>query len=135
MFLYWYFNSKIYLSNMLFGQSVSDICNEGSFFGLPRWYKYLDKQTPEINGERVCQPVLNGVGDIWLVVLAVIEMLLRVAIIVAIIYVVISGIKFTTSRGNPDKIQAARNSVQDALIGLVIAIAATAIVSFIGGRF
>jgi hypothetical protein len=134
--LYWFLNTKLFFANLFFAQAdVEDVCNQGSFFDFPRWYKYLKKTTPEVNGEDLCSPQLNGLNDIWLIMLAVVEMLLRIAILVAIIYVVISGIKFITARGNPDKIQNARNSVQDALIGIVIAVAATAIVSFIAGRF
>jgi ABC-type Fe3+ transport system permease subunit len=119
----------------LSSKEVQEACDSGSgFFDFPVWYKYL-QVTTEVDGNSVCSPRLEGLTDIWLIALAVVEMLLRIAILVAIIYVVISGIKFITARGNPDKIQNARNSVQDALIGIVIAVAATAIVSFIAGRF
>ncbi len=104
-------------------------CSGGSFLGLPTWYKYLEGEGSKEN----CSPKLTGLDDIWLIVLAIIEILLRIAIIVAIVYVVLGGIKMITSRANPDKIQQARNTVQDALIGLVIAIVATAVVSFIAG--
>lgn len=106
-------------------------CDGGSFFGLPKWYKYLDGQGSGVN----CSPVLGGINDLWLVLLAIIEILLRVAILVAIGFMLYGGIKFITSRGNPDKINTARNTVQDSLVGIVIAVAATAIVSFIAGRF
>lgn len=104
-------------------------CQGGGFLGLPTWYKYLDG-----NGTGVeCTPVLTGLADVWLIVLAIIEILLRVAVIVAIAYVVFGGIKLIISRANPDKIQQARNTVQDGLIGMVIAVVATAVVSFIAG--
>lgn len=99
-----------------------------SFFGLPHWYKYLE-------GASSCEPRLNGINDIWLIVLAIIEILLRIAMLAAIAYVLIGGFKFVTSGASPEKTSAAKNTVIDALIGLVIAIVATAVVSFIAGRF
>lgn len=106
-------------------------CEGGSFFGLPKWYKYLDGQGSGVD----CTPVISGINDIWLIILAIIEILLRVAILVAIGFMLYGGIKFITSRGNSDKINSARNTVQDALVGIIIAVAATAIISFIAGRF
>ena len=100
---------------------------ENSFFGFPTWYKYLDSGV-------ACAPVLNELSDVWLIVLALVEILLRLVAIAAVVYVVYGGFKYMTSRGNPDKINSARITIQDALIGLVIAIAATAVVSFVGNR-
>lgn len=106
-------------------------CDGGNFLGLPKWYKYLDGEGTGVD----CTPTISGINDIWLIVMAVIEILLRIVVLVAIGYVVYGGIRFITSRGNPDKINSARNTLQDALIGLIIAVAATAGVSFIAGRF
>jgi hypothetical protein len=106
-------------------------CEGGSFLGLPKWYKYLDGEGTGAD----CTPVINGINDIWLIVMAIIEILLRIVILVAIGFVLYGGIKFITSRGNPDKINSARNTLQDALVGIIIGVVATALVSFIAGRF
>jgi hypothetical protein len=103
-------------------------CENRSFFGFPVWDKYL-QHNPD------CGPKLTAMGDIWLILLALIEILLRVAVFVAIAYVLLGGFKYITSRANPDKVSTAKTTVIDALIGLVIAVAATAVVSFIAGRF
>ncbi len=100
---------------------------DNNFFGLPTWYKYLDHPN--------CSPQLNSINDIWLILLAIIEILLRVAIIAAIAYVMIGGFKFITSRANPEKTADAKNTVIDALTGLVIAVVATAVVTFVAGSF
>lgn len=109
----------------------------GSFFGFPKWYKYLDSQTSTVDGRAVCSPTLNGLNDIWLIVLAIIEILLRIAIMVAIAFVLVGGFKFITSRGeaNPDKVGQARKTVIDALIGVAIAVTAIAVVSFLARSF
>ena len=115
-------------------------CTKGAFLNFPTWYKYLN--TPVVDGAVKCNPAISGINDFWLIGLAVIEILLRVAILVAIIYVMLGGIKYITARGDtggsgggPNKINQARTTVLDALLGLIIAIIATAGVSYIAGRF
>jgi hypothetical protein len=127
---------------------IDRACNH-SFFGFPTWYKYLK---PPVDGSGnlavgpdghtlLCTPAIGGLSDFWLIGLAVIEMLLRIAILIAIIFVMLGGFKYITARGEagrpgiPDKLNSAKLTVYDALIGLVIAIVATALVSFIAGRF
>ncbi len=105
-------------------------CNPSNFLSFPTWYKYL-----KLNAPPECNPVITGLNDFWLIGLAVIEILLRIAILVAVVYVLIGGIKYITSRGNSEKVDQGRTTVIDALIGLVIAIIATASISYIAGRF
>lgn len=123
-------------------------CSKNTFFNFPTWYKYLDLNPLAADGTAAtsskppaCNPIMHGLNDFWLVGLAVIEILLRIAILVAIIYILIGGIKYITARGDtggsgsPNKINQARTTIVDALIGLVIAIIATASVSYIAGKF
>lgn len=122
--------------------AVGDKCNPGgggSFFGFPTWYKYLggmqEYADPLKEAGQKCVPKISHINDVWLIALAVTDMLLRVAIIAAIIYVMIGGFKYITSRANPDKTAAAKNTIVDGLVGVVIAVVATAVLSFIAGRF
>jgi type IV secretion system pilin len=109
-----------------------------NFFSFPTWYKYLPKRNPEVgivNDQKICSPHISNINDFWLVGLAVVEILLRIGVIAAIIFVMLGGMKYVNSRGNADKTESAKKTIVDALIGLVIAVAATAVVSFIGTRF
>ncbi len=118
--------------------AVADAC-KNNFLGLPPWYKYLEvKKNEVIDGKSVdvaCVPQLHGINDLWLVGLALIEILTRIAVLVAIGYVIFAGVKYSESRGNTDKAASAKNTLVDALTGLMIALVATAIIAFIGGRF
>lgn len=121
--------------------AIGQACNPtgGDFFGLPTWYKYLNgvaEYSDPIGktGEK-CVAKISSINDIWLIALAVTDILLRIAIIAAIIYVIIGGFKYITSRANPDKTATAKNTIVDGLVGLVIAVVATAVLSFIAGRF
>lgn len=118
-----------------------------SFLGLPAWYKYLDVG-PQINdvGEAVPNGdpcAINGPRQDgkfhWqkaagFVGIAVFEALLRIAAIVAVVYVVYGGFRYITSQGEPEGAKSARDTILNALIGVVIAIAAASIVSFIMQR-
>lgn len=111
---------------------------KGSFFGFPTWYKYLPGEQVTNNaagGGSECIVRIANLSDTWLVGAAVIEILLRVAMIVSISFVIVGGVKFITSQAEPDKTKAARETVINALIGLVISVAATGVITFIAGRF
>lgn len=101
-----------------------------TFLGFPTWYRYLDcelvagKATPTLD-------LANNPGQISLIVLAVIEILLRLAGIVAVGFVIYGGFQFILSQGQPDRATSARNTIINALIGLAIAISATGIVMFV----
>ena len=109
----------------------------GGFLGFPTWYKYLKGQSGVDNNtlKETCQPVLGSINSIYGIVAAVIEILLRIASLVAIGFVVFGGIKYTLSQGAPDKTKEAQSTIINALIGLVIAIIATALVNFVAGGF
>lgn len=53
---------------------------------------------------------------------------------VAVLMIVIAGLKYVTSAGNPQSAGKARSTILYALIGLVVIAAAEAIVSFVLGK-
>jgi hypothetical protein len=107
----------------------------GSFFGLPTWYKYLETERDSTGR---CSPVLSGgdeegtVNSSLLIGIAVLEAMIRLAGVVAVVMIFVAGFRFITSQGNPDAAAAARKTAINALIGLVIVVLATTIVSFVG---
>jgi hypothetical protein len=109
----------------------------GSFLGFPKWYKYLQSQpyNDSVTGKQTCIPKVNGLNDIWKIVAAVIELLTRLASLIAIGFVVYGGITYILSQGNPDKTKQALKTVINSVVGLAIAIVSTALVSFVAGRF
>lgn len=109
---------------------ISDPQCTKSFIGIPPWYKYLDVQA-----SNDCAPQLHQINDVWLIGIAGIEILTRIAVLISIGFVMYGGIKYSLSRGNSDKVTSAKSTLIDALTGLVIAIIATASISFIAGRF
>ncbi len=109
----------------------------GNFFNFPSWYEYLPGQkettqfSPNSPSTTKCVPLVNNIGDVWLIVAAVIDMLLWVAGIGAVFMVIYGGVKYTTSMGEPDATAQARNTIIYALVGLLLAISASLLVTFI----
>lgn len=101
-------------------------CKTSGLLGFPYWYKYISRPP-------ACQPQLTGLNDIWLIVAAIVEILLRIAAIAAVAYIIYGGAMYITSQGEPDKAQAARKTLIGALTGLIISVLATVIISFIAG--
>jgi ABC-type Fe3+ transport system permease subunit len=103
----------------------ADSCS--NFFGFPTWYEYIHKAGS-------CSTIqINSLSDLWLIVAAIIEILLRVAGIMAIGFVIFGGFQYVTSQAEPDKLTRARQTIVNALIGLVLAILAATIVNFVAG--
>ncbi len=123
-----------------FLQTFASTCTEK--YGFPTWYKYLGghEETSVAHGKEVVQCVLpqdftiQGAKSLTGIGLAVIEILLRVGGIVAIGFVIYGGFQYLTSQGEPDRTRSAKDTILNAIIGLVIAILATTIVRFIAGR-
>ncbi|MEX1058985.1 MAG: hypothetical protein WEC17_00925 [Candidatus Saccharimonadales bacterium] len=103
------------------------------FFFLPPWYKYL-AEAGKLNASCNLNDNFVFPGDIWLIALAVLEMLLRLAGFVAVIMIIIAGVSYIFASGNPEKAASARKRIYNALIGLIIALVATSFVAFIGNR-
>lgn len=112
-------------------------CAGGSFLGFPKWYKYLNGHTiaEGLPGAGSCAPKITNVNDIWLIVAAFVEILLRIGGLLAIGYVIYGGVQYIMSQGDPGKTNQARSTIISALVGLVIAVGATTMVTFVAGRF
>jgi len=104
-------------------------CKGGGFLGFPPWYEYL----PSINSNGLCSPQIQKLTDVWLIVAAIIEILLRVAALVAVGFVIYGGFSYMTSQGDPSQTAKAKGTIINALVGLVIAVMAAAVISFIAG--
>lgn len=72
--------------------------------------------------------------DINAVFKIIVNVLLFVVGIIAIIMIIISGIRYTSSAGNATSTAAAKNTLMYSVIGLIVAILAYAIVNFVVDR-
>lgn len=63
------------------------------------------------------------------------DVLLFIIGAVAVIMLVIGGIRYTISGGDQNQVTAAKNTILYAIIGIIVAILAYAIISFVTGSF
>lgn len=69
------------------------------------------------------------------IIKTIVNALLYVLGAVAVIMIVLGGIKYTTSNGDASAVTSAKNTILYAVIGLLVAIFAYAIVNFVVTRF
>lgn len=130
---------------------AADDCKK-DFLGFPRWYDYLtldaeckiigpSKDALDTEGNKIPDTSNSGQQYVQeidvpkaapLVLLAIIDILLRAAGMVAFAYIIISGFKFVLAQGNADKEKTARQTVINAAIGLIITLVAIGLVTNLG---
>lgn len=108
-------------------------CSSTPLFDIfPTWYEYLPGT---VDAQGKCTPSLAHLSDIWLIVAAVIDILLRLASLAAVVFIIYGGVLYATSQSSPEQTSQAKSTIINALIGLVLSISAAVIVSFIAGSF
>lgn len=121
-----------------FGAATQGGCDPNkTFFGIPVWYKYINVTK---NADGSCNfssfSLFKGgqfaPDSLFLVLLAILDAMLVIAGIVAVAFVIYGAIRLITSQGQAEGVKAARSTIINALIGLVIAISASALVNFLG---
>lgn len=111
--------------------ATAEACGKtsSSFLGFPTWYKYLNPTFDASKND--CIIDFDIQSDIPKVLLAVFEIILRLAGMIAVVFVIYGGFQYVLSQAEPDRVKGARSTIINALIGLAIAISATAIVNLI----
>jgi len=104
-------------------------CKPSGFFDFPTWYKYL-KIDPDY-----CNPKIDNINDLWLILLAIVEMMIRLGVILAIIFVIYGAVSLIIARGSPEKVNKSRDIIVDALTGLAIGLVAITLITFLGRKF
>jgi type IV secretory pathway VirB2 component (pilin) len=103
-----------------------------TFFIFESWWKYLGGVRDPLGN---CVPnidLVNHPSNIWLIGLAILDMLLRLAGFVAVLSIIIAGIELVRSEGSTEKATNARQRLVNSLLGLALAAGATALVAFVG---
>jgi len=110
---------------------AASTCSQ-SFLGFPAWYRSLiDEGTCDILSP-------DGIGThptlsnfIWHIVFNVVEIAIVAAAYLSGFYFLYGGFLFIISQGKPDNAAKARTTMLNALIGLIISLAAVTIINFI----
>ena len=105
--------------------------NDARVLGFPYWYRRL-KVDSSPTSCRIVAP-----DDIQVFIGQIVVNLVEIAMVavgyISFAFIVMGGFQFITSLGSSDKMAAARTTIMNACIGLVIAISSTAIIrTFMG---
>ena len=114
-------------------QPVSAAACEARVLGVPPWYRGLTD-----GNEGSCAikspDAVGGLSNfIWKVVLNIIEMAIVIVAYIAVFFILYGGFQFLTGGANPSQIEKARKTITNAIVGLVIAMAAIAITNLVFG--
>ncbi len=88
------------------------------------------QKDPAVTGTDVVTNNKSGSSDFPTLMRQIISTVLVILGMLAVIMIIIGGIRYTTSNGDSSRIQGAKNTILYAVVGLVIAILAYAIVNF-----
>lgn len=77
----------------------------------------------------------SGSDDLGDMVKIIINTVLIVLGMIAVIMIVVGGVRYTTSNGDSASIKNAKDTILYAIVGLVVAIMSFSIVNFVVGRF
>lgn len=112
---------------------------QSSLLGLPAWYKYLDVGPKGSDDCAITGPTVSGDSTkidwekaVPRVLMALVEVLLRIAGLVAVAFTIYGGFRYILSQGEPEATKNAKGTIIGASIGLVIAMFAATLVGFIG---
>lgn len=106
---------------------LADACtNQGL---LPDLYANLR------NTDGSCEVVIDELNDLLRLVGNAVSILMIVAGFVAIAFIIVGGFTYITSSGDPSGIKKGRDIIINAVIGLILAMIAFGVVTFITGSF
>ncbi len=87
-----------------------------------------------VEGSAGCNTNLPQVGADRATIQPILTIFFGILGLIAVVMLIISGIKFITAQGEPQKIKDARNTIIWSLIGLAIAVSAEVIVYLLLGK-
>lgn len=113
--------------------STGNQCGNGSIF--PTWYDGLCengriKSPAQMSGSNTGEKLGRWIGTIALNIVAI---LLMVVGFVSLGFIIVGGFKYMTQGDNSSGVSAAKKTITNAVVGLILSIMSVAIVKFIAG--
>ncbi len=108
-------------------QPVSAAGCESRVLGIPPWYRGITKDNPPTCDLKSPDDVGGISNFIWRIVLNGVEMAIVIVAYIAIFFLIYGGFLYMTGGSVPAQLEKARKTIFNAVIGLVIAMAAIAL--------
>jgi hypothetical protein len=104
--------------------AAADSCsNDKPVLLFPPWFRGLKCKNDVVQ--------ITDINQIWIIVMNVVQWLIIAGGYVALYFIIWSGFKYIIAAGDPQKITTAKETITNAVIGLVIVLVSTAIVQTI----
>ena len=100
---------------------------DANFLSFPTWYRNLCDGSGELHIGQESKPI----DTVLIIALNIIDIALRLLGIMVVGLIIYGGFRYVISRGSPDETKKAQDIILKALVGLVIAMAAAGIVTYI----
>jgi hypothetical protein len=104
---------------------------DSDFLLFPTWNRGLDCDTTGGAEHVVVEDIPKF---IWTVALNALDILLRIAGILAVVMLIVNGYQYLTSSGAPDKVAKAKTGLLRTIVGLALAVLASTIIYFVVDR-
>jgi ABC-type Fe3+ transport system permease subunit len=75
------------------------------------------------------------VTDLVNAIVTIVNILLALVAIIAVVFVVIGGVRYITSQGDEDAVEAAKNTIIYAVVGLIVIILSAVLINIFLGLF
>jgi hypothetical protein len=98
--------------------------NVVEFLGLESWDACLPRGADG-------KPVFEALTDIWKIIIPLLNDVLKLAGYIAIGLIIWGGIQYIKSQGEPSNLTQAKDTIKNAIIGLLLVLSSIAIVQFI----
>ena len=106
------------------------------FLGIPTWYRNLVDGNCEVVWPEGGAGDANGIQRfIVIIALNITNMVARIAGVVTVGFIIVGGFKYMLAQGDSGQVVAAKKTITNAIIGLVIAASSVGIVSLVMGFF
>ena len=101
-------------------------CTKGGI-GIPDLYDGLCKTGSSVE--------FTKLADIWIVIANIIRILVALGGALAVIFIIVSGLFYITSTGDPGRIKRAKDILKESITGLIIMLVAYSAITFIASKF
>lgn len=82
-----------------------------------------------------CEVEINSLPQVGILIGNIVQILMVVAGLVAVGFIIVGGFMYITSTGDPAGIKKGRDTIVNAVIGLILSMVAFGVVKFITGQF
>ena len=106
---------------------------EGRVLGIPPWYRGITNENPPTCDLKTPDDVGGISSFIWLIVLNIIEMAVVIVAYIAVFFLLYGGFQYIIGGANPSQLESAKKTITNAVVGLIIAMAAIAINNLVFG--